>query len=132
MARPKAPELTDRELELMHPFWEHGELTIAELHSHLDAAGRKLAYTTVATLVRILCEKDYLKQVSSQRPHRFRPRRSFQEVSGRFVRDIVQRVFGGSREALLVRLMEDRDLSDAERQTLLRLVEEGGQEHNKE
>ena len=128
MARPKAKDLTERELELMRQFWDHGEQTIAEVHERLGGDGRKLAYTTVATLVRILVEKDFLKQSSDRRPHRFRPRRSFQDVSGRMLKDLVQRLFGGSREALLVRLMEDRSISESERQTLLRLIEEDFQQ----
>ncbi len=118
MARPKAKELTERELEIMQQFWERGDLTIAELQEFLSSSGRNLAYTTVATLVRILCEKDFLKQLGEKRPFVFRPRRSFQDVSGRLVKDLVQRVFGGSREALLIRLMEEKALTAAERKAI--------------
>ena len=30
MARPPAKDLTERELEVMHVFWRHGEATAAE------------------------------------------------------------------------------------------------------
>ncbi len=124
MARPKAKELTERELEVMHPFWEYGEMTIAEAQEHLDRQGRNLAYTTVATLVKILTEKSFLKQTSEQRPHRFKPQRSYKEVSGSMLKDMIQRVFGGSREAMLVRLMEDKALSAKERAALQKMIEE--------
>ncbi|MFO0913386.1 MAG: BlaI/MecI/CopY family transcriptional regulator [Pirellulales bacterium] len=122
MARPKAKELTERELEVMHAFWEHGELSIADAQQRLDSEGRALAYTTVATLVRILCEKDFLTQTTTVRPHRFCPTRSFQDVSGRLVSDLVERVFRGSREALLVRLMEEHQLTPDERARIEQLV----------
>jgi len=122
MARQKAKELTERELELMHVFWEHGEMAIADLQERMRASGRELAYTTVATFVRILCDKDFLLQTTDVRPHRFRPRRSFKDVSGRLVKDLVQKVFGGSREALLLRLMEQRNPTDPERAALERFV----------
>lgn len=118
MARPKASELTERELELMHLFWEHGEQTAPDVRDRLARAGRDLAYTTVATLVRILVEKGFLEQTTSERPFRFRPIRSFKEVSGNLVSDLVRRVFGGSREQLLVRLMEQRRLTTKERAVL--------------
>jgi BlaI family transcriptional regulator, penicillinase repressor len=118
MSRPKARELTERELELMHVFWEKGEMTIADLQENLQATGRDLAYTTVATLVKILVEKDFLRQTNDMRPFRFRPRKSFKDVSGRLVSDLVEKVFGGSREALLLRLMEQRKPSKAERDVL--------------
>jgi BlaI family transcriptional regulator, penicillinase repressor len=118
MARPKASELTERELEVMHRFWCSGEQTVTEARDKLAAEGRDLAYTTVATLVRILSEKGFLEQTNAERPFRFRPLRSFEEVSGNLLTDLVHRVFGGSREQLLIRLMEQRKLSSKERVVL--------------
>ena len=124
MARPKAKELTQRELEIMHAFWRGGELTAAQVRDQLARQGRNLAYTTVATLVRILLDKGYLKQTAKRRPFTYRPARSFSDVSQRIVGDLVSRVFHGSRAALVLQLMEDNELTDAERAILERLVEE--------
>src|SRR6516225_5444748 len=55
------------------------------------ASGRDLAYTTVATLVRILVEKGFLRQTNDERPFRFEPLRSFEEVSGNLLTDLVRR-----------------------------------------
>lgn len=118
MARPRARELTERELEVMHVFWEGGEQAIADVRERLAEGGRDLAYTTVATLVRILLEKDFLEQTSDERPYRYRPARSFDDVSGNLLGDLVQRVFGGSREQLLHRLFDERTLSAKERSLL--------------
>jgi predicted transcriptional regulator len=124
MARPRVKELTQRELEIMHAFWRGGEQTAAQVRDHLAANGRKLAYTTVATLVRILVEKGYLRQTGARRPFTFRPVRSFSEVSQRIVSDVVGRVFHGSRAALLLQLMDDGELTNEERAILERLVAE--------
>jgi predicted transcriptional regulator len=124
MARPAAPELTERELEVMHVFWERGESTVADVRDQLSAAGRDLAYTTVATLVRILMEKGFLEQTHDERPFRYCPRRSFEDVSGRLLSDLVKRVFGGSREALLIRLVEQRKLTPKERALLEDVLKE--------
>src|SRR6516165_7952926 len=124
MARPRASELTERELEVMHRFWRGGEQTVAEVRDELSAAGRDLAYTTVATLVRILVEKGFLRQTNDERPFRFQAIRSFEEVSGNLVTDLVRRVFGGSREELLVRLMEQRRLTPGERAVLASILAE--------
>ncbi len=122
MSRPRAKELTERELEIMHVFWRDGELTVTAVRDRLADGGRDLAYTTVATLVRILVDKGYLRQTGEQRPFVYRPLRSFAEVSRRIVGDVVDRVFHGSRTQLLLQLMEDDHLSDAERSILERLV----------
>lgn len=124
MARPRARELTERELEVMHVFWDRGESTVADVRDELAAAGRDLAYTTVATLVRILTEKGFLQQTTTERPFRFRPVRSFDEVSGSLLGDLLQRVFGGSRERLLVRLMEEKRLTSRERAVLEQILRE--------
>jgi predicted transcriptional regulator len=122
MARPKASELTERELEVMHQFWEHGEQTVAAARDELAASGRDLAYTTVATLVRILVDKGFLEQTTTERPFQFRSLRSFEEVSGNLLTELVRRVFGGSREQLLLRLMDQRALSPKERSALQSLL----------
>ena len=124
MARPPAKELTERELEIMHVFWEHGKLTAAEVRDHLAGAGRDLAYTTVATPVRILVDKGFLKQTNRVRPFVYRPQRSFEEVARRIVGDLVDRVFQGSSTALVVQLMESERLSDGERKQLEQVLRE--------
>jgi predicted transcriptional regulator len=118
MARPPAKELTQRELEIMHVFWKRGLSTAAEIRDLLAAEGRDLAYTTVATLIRILTEKGCLEQTNSERPFQYRPVRSFEDVSGSLLGDLIERVFHGSREQLLLRLLEERRLTTKERAVL--------------
>ena len=124
MVRPAAKELTQRELEVMHVFWTAGQSTVAEIRDRLAAAGRDLAYTTVATLVRILTEKGFLQQTNTERPFLYRPVRSFEEVSRSILGDLVERVFHGSREQLLVRLLAERRLSAKERAVLEAILRE--------
>lgn len=118
MARPPAKELTERELEVMHVFWKCGEATVTEVRDLLAESGPDRAYTTVATLVRILTDKKFLEQTNEDRPFRYRPMRSYEEVSRRLLGDILDRVFRGSREQLLVRLIEQKTLSEKERAML--------------
>lgn len=124
MARPPAAELTPRELEVMQAFWRLGETGIAEVRDDLAANGRELAYTTVATLVRILHEKGFLKQTGERRPFSFRPLKSYEQVSGALLKDIVARVFGNSREQLLLRLIDQKQLTAKERAFLEGILKE--------
>jgi predicted transcriptional regulator len=124
MARPPAQELTGRELEVMHAFWERGEATVAEVRDALAGEGLDRAYTTVATLVRILTEKGFLRQTNDARPFRYRPSRTYEEVSGRLLGEVLDRVFRGSREQLLVRLMGSRRLTAEERAVLEAILRE--------
>jgi len=128
MARPAAKDLTDRELEVMHVFWRHGEANAAEVRQRLADAGLERAYPTIANLLRLLHEKGFLEQTNEERPFRYRPCRSYEEVSGSLLGDVLQRVFHGSREQLLVRLVEQRKLSARERAVLEDILKESGDE----
>ncbi len=124
MARPPARDLTERELEVMHAFWQHGEQTAAEVRDRLAAAGLDRAYPTVANLVRLLHEKGFLEQTHPERPFRYRPATSFEDVSGRLLGDVIERIFRGSREQLLLRLVEQRKLTSQERAVLEDILKE--------
>jgi predicted transcriptional regulator len=124
MARPPTKDLTQRELEVMHIFWQDGEMTAAEARDRLSSSGLDRAYTTVATLVRILHEKGFLDPTNGERPFRYLPARSYEEISSRLLVDVVDRVFRGSREQLLVRLVEQRKLTAKERALLEGILKE--------
>ena len=125
MGRPAAKELTQRELEVMHVFWQHEEITASEARDLLSQSGIDRAYVTVANLVRALVEKGYLQATNHERPFVYRSMRSFEDVSKSFVGDLVQRVFQGSREQLLVQLLGKRKkLTAAERDFLQQILKE--------
>jgi BlaI family penicillinase repressor len=125
MARPPAKDLTERELEVMHVFWAGGDLTAADARDRLAEAGRELSYPTVANLVRALHEKGFIEPTNAERPFRYVACRSYEEVSGRLLTDLVSRVFRGSREQLFVRLLDGRKLTSKERAVLETLLQEG-------
>src|SRR6266849_8643819 len=127
MARPPAKDLTERELEVMHVFWRHGEMTAAMARDQLAANGLDRTYTTIATLVRILHEKGFLEPINHERPFRYAPSRSYEAVSSRLLGDVLERVFRGSREQLLLRLVEQRRLTPKEKALLQSLLREGDQ-----
>jgi predicted transcriptional regulator len=126
MGRPPAKDLTERELEVMHIFWAQGEATAAQARDRLAATGLDRTYTTIANLVRALYEKGFLQQLNDERPFVYRAVRSYEDVSGRLLGDLVQRVFRGSRAQLLCRLVAQRKLTAEERALLQRILKEQG------
>ena len=123
MARPKSKELTERELEVMRAFWDQGEGTAEDVRVRLAAAGTQLAYVTVANVVRQLEEKGFLRQKNKQRPFVYAAQRSFDDVSSRLVGHLLQKLFDGSRERMLVQVLGRRKLSASERQFLQELLD---------
>jgi predicted transcriptional regulator len=72
----------------------------------------------------ILETKGYLKKDKDDRAYRYRPARAERTVITSMVREFVNRVFDGAARPLLLHLVEDSRLSAAERETLLRLIED--------
>ena len=128
MVRPKSTELTDRELAVMQIFWQLSSIEATETaegaRQKLADSGEELAYTTVANVVRGLCDKGFLKQISFERPFQFKAIKSFESVSSRLITDFVSRLFGGSREAMLVQLLERKKLTARERKYLKEVLKE--------
>lgn len=132
MARPKAKELTERELAVMRLFWERSPLTADQarelLANQKSASGEatELAYVTVANVVRSLFDKGFLEAVNEERPFLYQPLKSFEEVSRSLVGDLVQRLFDGSREQLVVQLFNKQRLTKFERAALQEILDRQG------
>jgi predicted transcriptional regulator len=126
MNRPQAEPLTDRELEVMHLFWSRGEMTAQSARDLLEASGRVLTYTTVANLCRILVDKGFLLRVGEVRPFSYRSTKTFDEVSGHLVTDMIQRVFQGSSEQLLLHVIGNSKLTASQREMLVQMLHEDG------
>jgi predicted transcriptional regulator len=121
--RPRTTTLTGQELEIMKIVWPLGAATVRDVYETLRER-RQIAYTTVMTMMKILEEKGHLKRKQEDRAYVYRPTRPEQQVLRSMVRDFVDRVFDGSAQPLLLHLARDARLTDAEREELLRLLEE--------
>ena len=128
MARPKSNELTDRELAVMKVFWQTDEITAEAVREQLHEQGEQLAYVTVANVVRGLLDKKFLELTHRERPYRYRTARTFEDVSNRLVRNFLQQLFEGSREAMLVHVLKQKKLSQSERALLNEVLQESEEE----
>ena len=100
--------------------WERESATVRDVYETL-LGRRKVAYTTVMTMMKILEQKKYLKKSASDRAYVYRPAQPKGQVIGDMVRDFVNRVFNGSAEPLLVHLVEEHDLSPEELEEIARI-----------
>ena len=90
--------------------WQHDSSTVRDVYEAL-LEKRKIAYTTVMTMMKVLEQKKYLKKSQAERAYVYRPAQPQRQVIGAMVRDFVNRVFNGSASPLLVHLVEEHDLS---------------------
>jgi predicted transcriptional regulator len=119
--RPKQPTLTGQELEIMKIVWDLGPATVRDVYETL-LKRRKIAYTTVMTMMKILEEKQYLKKTQEERAHVYQAAQPKNLVVRGMVREFLDRVFNGAAEPLLVHLVEDRRLSEKDLEELARTI----------
>lgn len=106
----------------MKVVWRLEKATVRDVSDALNQH-RRVAYTTVMTMMRILEEKGYLKKTVAERAHVYRPVKPRHQVVGAMVKDFVDRVFDGASDALLVHLARDNRLTEKQRQIVKRLIE---------
>src|SRR5271154_487962 len=119
--RPKSPTLTEQELEIMKIVWAREVATVRDVYESL-LERRKIAYTTVMTMMKILEQKKYLRKTQEDRAYVYRPTKPKNQVIKGMVREFVNRVFNGSAEPLLVHLIEDQRLSEKDVDEITRLI----------
>jgi predicted transcriptional regulator len=115
--------LTEAELDIMHALWRAGRGTVRDVMAELPPE-RELAYTTVATMLRILEQKGFARSTSEGRRLVYAPAVEREPYERRGVRHLVDRLFGGDPRSLVRALVDGRPLSDAELADLRRIVDE--------
>lgn len=103
--------------------WERGRVTVRDVYEAI-LRRRKIAYTTVMTMMKILEEKGYLKKRAAERAYVYQATRAKSQVIKGMVQDFVNRVFNGSAEPLLVQLVKDRHLSQEDIEKITRAIQE--------
>jgi len=111
--------LTPLELQIMQILWQDGPATVNEVRPKLKAA---LAYTTVQTMLNVLLRKGKVKRVQEGRAFRYRAAVDQKRATGSAVQDLVRRMFGGSPEALLMAMVESRQIGPKELERLNQMI----------
>lgn len=121
MARTKSEHLTPLEMEIMDVLWATGAANVQNVQQKLK---RDLAYTTVQTMLNILHRKGKVKRTLKDRAYFYKPSVSRKHVISKQVNDVVNRLFGGSAENLVMSLLETKHLTPAKLARLQELVAE--------
>ena len=115
-------QLTPLELDIMKVLWETGSAPVQVVQERLSA-GRPLAYNTVQTMLNVLHRKGRVRRELKDRAYHYEPTLSRLEASGQAVGDLVQRMFDGSAESLVLSLVETRHLTPEKLARLTALFE---------
>jgi BlaI family penicillinase repressor len=119
--RPAKSTLTEQELEIMKVIWQLEKATVRQVYETM-LERRRIAYTTVMTMMNIMEQKGYLKKQQQDRAYVYQPSKPQKQVIRSMVREFVDRVFNGSAEPLLVHLVEDRRLTENDLEEIRRTI----------
>lgn len=118
------PTLTAQELEIMKVVWKLSNPTVRQVYEEL-LTHRRIAYTTVMTMMNILEQKGYLRKTQGDRAFVYTPSKPAKNVLGDMVREFVDRVFNGAAEPLLLHLIEDEKLTEKDLEEIRRTIRKG-------
>ncbi len=105
----------------MKVIWEKQPVTVRDVYETL-LEERKIAYTTVMTMMSILERKGFLKRSMVDRAYVYKSARPKKQVIRGLVKDFLDRVFNGSAEPLLLHLVEDSQLTKEDIEELKRTI----------
>ncbi len=114
---------TDAELAILRVLWDRGPSTVREVHEALGEA-RSVGYTTTLKLLQIMAEKGLVVRDESTRSHVYEARHPADETRGQLVRDILERVFGGSAPQLVMQALSAKRVSPEELAEIRKLLDE--------
>jgi predicted transcriptional regulator len=105
--KPEQSVLTKLELQIMQVIWRLGPSNVTAVQEGLE---QDLAYTTVQTMLNILQRKGKLKRTLRGRAFEYSATVTEAKASTNAVRDLVDRMFGGSSEDLVMSLIKSRQI----------------------
>ena len=108
MARPHSETLTSRESQIMDLLWNAGPLTAEQVRTALP---NDLHDSTVRTLLRILENKGYVAHEAKGKSYRYQAAVPREKVQRSAVHGLLARLFGGSAESMVLRLLEDEQIT---------------------
>ncbi|HTH53975.1 MAG TPA: BlaI/MecI/CopY family transcriptional regulator [Edaphobacter sp.] len=121
MTRTEKADLTKLELKIMQVIWKRGASNVSEVQEEMEPP---LAYTTVQTMLNILHRKGKLKRKLKGRAFEYSAAVTEAKVSNHAVRDLVDRMFGGSSEELVMSLIKSKQIDAKQIAELTRRLEE--------
>lgn len=110
-------------MEVLQHVWDLGSATVADVQERI-LKQRKVAYTTVMTVMKNLTEKGYLKYRKDGATYVYSPARQRGEVQQNLLTGVIQKVFNGSPLALVQTLVRQESLSDEERAAIRKMIDD--------
>ena len=119
----KLHDLGTAEFDVLKALWEVGPATVREVLTHLHERGRRLAYTTVQTLLTRLEQKRYVTSDKSDLAHVFRAKVTRDRVTRTRLKNLMSQLYDGAAGPLVLQLVKTERLTPEELDQLHKLID---------
>ncbi|MFC1738395.1 BlaI/MecI/CopY family transcriptional regulator [Planctomycetota bacterium] len=123
MANANVPQPTDGELAILKILWERGPATVREVNEAMNKT-KTTGYTTTLKLMQIMTEKGILLRNDSKYKHIYKPVITEESTQKQLVSDLLERVFSGSAEKLVMRALSSKKVSVKELAKIRKMLDE--------
>ena len=123
MARHKVSGPTDRELAILGILWNNGPSTVRQVNEEMNKQQRT-GYTTTLKLMQIMTEKGLAVRDDSKFQHIYKPAVSEEKTQKQVVGDLLEKVFSGSAEKLVMRALSAKKVSAKELAKIRKTLDE--------
>src|SRR5260221_14584861 len=122
MTESDLPALSEAQMEIMNVIWDRGEATLGQVHRALSGI-RGVARNTIQTLMSRLVEKGWLRYRVEGKTHHYSAVLPRDLTQRNIISRVVDTVFGGSTEGLVLALLDAKPLSRGEAESILAMIE---------
>jgi predicted transcriptional regulator len=116
------PQPTERELAILRILWDKGRSTVRQVNEEMNKQQRT-GYTTTLKLMQIMTEKGLVVRDDSKFQHVYRPAVSEEKTQKQVVGDLLEKVFSGSAEKLVMRALSAKKVSPRELAKIKKIID---------
>ena len=123
MPRPRSPQPTEVEMQILRILWDLGPSPVREIHKRLEA-DKGTNYSTTVKMLAVMLDKGLVKRDEQAQPHIYKPGISRKNAGRQMIGEIVEKVYEGSAMSLVLQALSSSQATKAERDEVRRLLDE--------
>ena len=123
MPKKQLPNPTKSEMAILRVIWQDGPSTVRTVHRQLSAK-KSTGFTTVLKLMQIMLGKGILSRTEDQRPHLYSEAAPAEATQRQVVKDLMDRVFGGSAQKLVLHALSAKESTADELAEIRKVLDE--------
>lgn len=132
--KKKKLQPTELELMILKVLWAASRddlpMAVRDIRERLALSGRELAHTSVITTLNIMLDKGFLKRSKLKNAFQFAPKVKQDAVQSRVIDDVLNRVFDGSAQSLMLTLMDHADMDSDDLAEIRRMINRKSREQS--